>query len=183
MARPVCDHRWGPTGHWESPTTSWGAPIEDDSARKALLLEQRYRRSIASDTRQGLGSFVFLWGDKQERTSTWYGLFLPSGEATPSVDTLQLLWTGRWPTTRAPTVSTLTLNDQRARVDRPLVAALYERLIAGGAPALHLSARSICCSCSEAERLRRITVCAEKRGINWLPPTRHGRTGAPRRTC
>lgn len=105
---------WGPTGHWESPTTSWGAPIEDDSTRKALLLEQRYRSDIASDTRQGLGSFVFLWGDKQERTPTWYGLFLASGEATPSVDTLQLLWTGQWPATRAPTVAALTLAGQRA---------------------------------------------------------------------
>ncbi|MBO9792330.1 MULTISPECIES: glycoside hydrolase family 2 TIM barrel-domain containing protein [Xanthomonas] len=107
---PYVVTEWGPTGHWESPTTSWGAPIEDDSTRKALLLEQRYR----SDTRQGLGSFVFLWGDKQERTPTWYGLFLSSGEATPSVDTLQLLWTGQWPATRAPTVAALTLAGQRA---------------------------------------------------------------------
>lgn len=114
MARSLRGHRVGPTGHWESPTTRWGAPIEDDSTRKALLLEQRYRSDIASDTRQGLGSFVFLWGDKQERTPTWYGLFLPSGEATPSVDTLQLLWTGQWPATRAPTVAALTLAGQRA---------------------------------------------------------------------
>ncbi|SBV49353.1 hypothetical protein XBLMG947_0125 [Xanthomonas bromi] len=111
---PYIVTEWGPTGHWESPTTAWGAPIEDDSTRKALLLEQRYRSDIASDTRQGLGSFVFLWGDKQERTPTWYGLFLPSGEATPSVDTLQLLWTGHWPATRAPVVSALTLAGQRA---------------------------------------------------------------------
>ena len=86
---PYVVTEWGPTGHWESPTTAWGAPIEDNSARKAVLLEQRYRQRIASDTRQGLGSFVFLWGNKQERTPTWYGLFLPSGAATPSVDTLQ----------------------------------------------------------------------------------------------
>ncbi|NEK69255.1 MAG: hypothetical protein G3W70_15845 [Xanthomonas perforans] len=111
---PYVVTEWGPTGHWESPTTRWGAPIEDDSTRKALLLEQRYRSDIASDTRQGLGSFVFLWGDKQERTPTWYGLFLSSGEATPSVDTLQLLWTGQWPATRAPTVAALTLAGQRA---------------------------------------------------------------------
>jgi hypothetical protein len=111
---PYVVTEWGPTGHWESPTTRWGAPIEDDSTRKALLLEQRYRTYIASDTHQGLGSFVFLWGDKQERTPTWYGLFLPSGETTPSVDTLQLLWTGQWPATRAPAVSALMLDGQRA---------------------------------------------------------------------
>nr|WP_076039586.1 glycoside hydrolase family 2 TIM barrel-domain containing protein [Xanthomonas campestris]WVL60104.1 glycoside hydrolase family 2 TIM barrel-domain containing protein [Xanthomonas campestris pv. barbareae] len=111
---PYVVTEWGPTGHWESPTTTWGAPIEDNSARKAVLLEQRYRQRIASDTRQGLGSFVFLWGNKQERTPTWYGLFLPSGAATPSVDALQALWTGRWPVTRAPAVSTLTLDGKQA---------------------------------------------------------------------
>lgn len=57
---------------------------------------------------------MFLWGNKQERTPTWYGLLLPSGAATPSVDTLQALWTGRWPATRAPAVSTLTLDGKQA---------------------------------------------------------------------
>lgn len=51
---------WGPTGHRESPATTWGVPIEDDRTHKALLLQQRYRSHIASNTRQGLGAFVFL---------------------------------------------------------------------------------------------------------------------------
>lgn len=111
---PYVITEWGPTGHWESPLTAWNAPIEDDSARKAELLLQRYRRYIASDTRQGLGSFVFLWGDKQERTPTWYGLFLPSGESTPGVDAMQRLWSGHWPATRAPALSGLSLDGRRA---------------------------------------------------------------------
>ena len=49
---------WGPTGHWESPETAWGAPIEDDASRKAALLAERYARDIDSDRTQGLGSFV-----------------------------------------------------------------------------------------------------------------------------
>ncbi|AKO06663.1 hypothetical protein ACQR5T_03340 [Xanthomonas oryzae pv. oryzicola] len=110
---PYVVTEWGPTGHRESPTTTWGVPIEDDRTHKALLLQPRYRSDIASDTRQGLGSFVLLWGDRQERTPTWYGLFLPPGEVTSSVDTLQLLWTGQWPATRAPAVSALTLAGQR----------------------------------------------------------------------
>ncbi|KUF20720.1 glycoside hydrolase family 2 TIM barrel-domain containing protein [Xanthomonas phaseoli] len=136
---PYVVTEWGPTGHWESPTTTWGAPIEDDSTRKARLLEQRYRSYIDSDTRQGLGSFVFLWGDKQERTPTWYGLFLSSGEATPSVDTLQWLWTGQWPATRAPAVSSLTLAGQRAidSVSLRPGQAVTARIVASGASALH----------------------------------------------
>ena len=100
---------WGPTGHWESPLTSWGAPIEDDASRKAELLAERYARDIDSDRTQGLGSFVFLWGQKQERTPTWYGLFLASGESTPGVDAMQRAWTGAWPANRAPAITPIRI--------------------------------------------------------------------------
>ncbi|MFC0679857.1 glycoside hydrolase family 2 TIM barrel-domain containing protein [Lysobacter korlensis] len=111
---PYLVTEWGPTGHWESPSTAWGAPIEDDSSTKAGLLEQRYRQYIDTDHRQGLGSFVFLWGSKQERTPTWYGLFLPSGESTPSVDAMQRVWTGRWPDNRSPSITPIEIDGQRA---------------------------------------------------------------------
>lgn len=111
---PYVVTEWGPTGHWESPLTSWDAAIEDDSSRKAMLLVDRYRRYIASDTRQCLGSYVFLWGDKQERTPTWYGLFLASGEATPGVDAMQYLWTERWPDDRAPSIVPIRIDGRTA---------------------------------------------------------------------
>jgi hypothetical protein len=107
---PYVVTEWGPTGHWESPLTTWKAPIEDDASRKAQLLQQRYEQVIAADTTQGLGSYVFLWGNKQERTPTWYGLFLPSGESTPAVDAMQYVWTGAWPTNRAPSIAPLRLD-------------------------------------------------------------------------
>lgn len=105
---------WGPTGHWESPETAWGAPIEDDASRKAALLAERYARDIDSDRTQGLGSFVFLWGQKQERTPTWYGLFLASGESTPGVDAMQQLWTGAGPANRAPSIAPLRIDGRTA---------------------------------------------------------------------
>ena len=113
---PYVVTEWGPTGHWESPLTAWKAPIEDDASRKAMLLQQRYEQVIAADTKQGLGSYVFLWGNKQERTPTWYGLFLPSGESTPAVDAMQYVWTGAWPSNRAPSIQPLTL-DSRVAID------------------------------------------------------------------
>ncbi|MFL6586394.1 MAG: glycoside hydrolase family 2 TIM barrel-domain containing protein [Luteimonas sp.] len=113
---PYVVTEWGPTGHWESPLTSWGAPVEDDASRKAALLVDRYTRIIEADAAQGLGSYVFLWGQKQERTPTWYGLFLPGGESTPGVDAMQQLWTGRWPANRAPAISPLRI-DARVATD------------------------------------------------------------------
>lgn len=100
---------WGPTGHWEVPLTNWGAPIEDNSSQKATALAKRYVNYIQSDKQQCLGSYVFLWGQKQERTPTWYSLFLESGESTEAVDVMSHLWTGKWPKNLSPTVSNLKI--------------------------------------------------------------------------
>ncbi|WP_372016421.1 glycoside hydrolase family 2 TIM barrel-domain containing protein [Pseudoxanthomonas sp. 10H] len=118
---PYIVTEWGPTGHWESPLTAWGAPVEDDASRKAALFQQRYRGVIAADTCQGLGSYVFLWGHKQERTPTWYGLFLPTGESTPAVDAMQQLWTGRWPANRVPSIEPARI-DGRLAIDSVVLA-------------------------------------------------------------
>lgn len=99
---PYLVTEWGATGHWECGLTSWGAPIEDDSSVKASLYRKRYEAAIAADPTNCLGSYVFLWGQKQERTPTWYGMFLPFGQETETVDVMQDIWTGHWPEFRSP---------------------------------------------------------------------------------
>ncbi|MEO6183832.1 MAG: hypothetical protein ABIP71_12170, partial [Verrucomicrobiota bacterium] len=94
--------------------TGWGAPIEDNSSVKANCYRKRYEIAIASDTKNCLGSYVFLWGQKQERTPTWYGMFLPSGEATETVDVMQHFWTGRWPEFRSPQLKGFWLDEKTA---------------------------------------------------------------------
>lgn len=111
---PYVVTEWGATGHWECGKTSWGAPIEDNSTVKAGLYQKRYQIAIASDHKQCLGSYVFLWGQKQERTPTWYGMFLASGEATEAVDVMQHLWTGEWPAHRSPEVKGFWLDGKTA---------------------------------------------------------------------
>ncbi len=112
---PYVVTEWGATGHWECGKTSWAAPIEDNSSVKADLYRKRYEIAIASDTNQCLGSYVFLWGQKQERTPTWYGMFLPSGEATETVDVMEYLWTGRWPKVRSPQLKGIWLDGKTAQ--------------------------------------------------------------------
>jgi len=99
---PYVVTEWGATGHWECGKTAWGAPIEDNSTAKASLYLKRYQIAIAADTNNCLGSYVFLWGQKQERTPTWYGMFLATGEATEAVDVMEYLWTGHGPEIRSP---------------------------------------------------------------------------------
>jgi hypothetical protein len=111
---PYMVTEWGATGHWEVAQTPWGAPIENNSSVKADLYLERYRTAIASDTTQLIGSYVFLWGQKQERTPTWYGMFLPTGEATETVDVMHYLWNGEWPANRAPRLESATLDGRTA---------------------------------------------------------------------
>ena len=110
---PYLVTEWGPTGHWESPQTPWKASVEETSTQKAAVYKSRYEASIKQD-KHCLGSYVFLWGQKQERTPTWYGLFTENGEETGVVDVMQYLWTGSWPKNRAPELSAFLLNNQKA---------------------------------------------------------------------
>lgn len=111
---PYIITEWGATGHWECEKTQWGAPIENNSTVKAHLYETRYETVIAADPQHCLGSYAFLWGQKQERTPTWYGVFLDSGEQTESVDVLQHFWSGHWPTNRSPEIKEASLDGKTA---------------------------------------------------------------------
>lgn len=110
VTKPFAITEFGPVGHWETGNTPWGAPYEQSSADKASFLEKNYTQTIEPNIgRQCLGSFAFLWGHKQEKTATWYGLLLESGETTQSVDVLSRLWTGESVDNSAPVVSKLLM--------------------------------------------------------------------------
>ena len=113
-AGPYLVTEWGPTGHWEGLSTSWKAPIEETSSEKAAVYQSRYEASVEQDGDKCLGSYVFLWGQKQERTPTWYGLFTEQGEETEVIDVMHYLWSGRWPTNKAPHVYSLQLAGKKA---------------------------------------------------------------------
>lgn len=105
---------WGATGHWEVPKTEWGVPIEENTTVKAANYLKRYKEGIEADSLQCIGSYVFLWGQKQERTPTWYGVFLEDGKSTESVDVMHYVWNGTWPSNRAPQISSFVLNGKTA---------------------------------------------------------------------
>jgi len=111
---PYVVTEWGATGHWEVQKTSWGAPIENDSTTKAEAYRKRYEAAIQPDTRQCAGSYVFLWGQKQERTPTWYGMFLESGEETATVDVMHAIWNGKPPKNCSPRIAGAWLEGQTA---------------------------------------------------------------------
>ncbi len=105
---------WGPTGHWESLQTEWKSSIEETSSEKAAVYHSRYKYSIDRDKERCVGSYVFLWGQKQERTPTWYGLFTEAGEESEVVDVMQFIWSGKWPANRAPHIYSFQLDGKQA---------------------------------------------------------------------
>ncbi|RPD45316.1 hypothetical protein DNI29_18190 [Hymenobacter sediminis] len=111
---PYVVAEWGPTGHWESPVTPWKASVEETSSQKAAVYQSRYEASVAKDKTQCLGTYVFLWGQKQERTPTWYGIFTEDGKESEVVDVMQYLWSGKWPQNRAPHLTSFKLDGKQA---------------------------------------------------------------------
>jgi Glycosyl hydrolases family 2, TIM barrel domain len=105
---------WGTTGHWEVAKTKWGAPIEPTSAEKAVFFAQRYAEDILGDAQYCMGSYAFLWGHKQETTSTWYGLFSPEGDRSESVDQLEMQWNKTPIKNHCPHLLDLKINGQNA---------------------------------------------------------------------
>lgn len=100
--KPFVLTEFGPRGHWEVRKTRWRAPLEPSSREKARSYES-VQGLVQSDwVGRCLGSYAFFWGSKQETTSTWFGMFLPSGEKLPPVDVMSKAWTGEQPSTRCP---------------------------------------------------------------------------------
>lgn len=110
---PYLISEWGPTGHWEVEKTRWGAPYEQTSEEKAEVYRSRYADHIYKYKNEGLlGSYVFLWGQKQETTETWYGLFDNQGRPTRALDMLQLNWSGALPEDQAPILTSLVIQGE-----------------------------------------------------------------------
>lgn len=107
---------FGPVGHWEVGKAPWGAPIEPSSREKASNYFSTAKGAVEENGGRTLGTFAFVWGQKQETTSTWYGMFLKSGEKLPSVDAVSYVWNGTWPANRCPIIRTFASSAKLQRV-------------------------------------------------------------------
>jgi hypothetical protein len=126
---------WGAVGHWEVLKTSWGAPIEQTSSEKAAHYLKSYEDVIAADPDRIIGSYAFFWGQKQERTPTWYGMFLQDGTETETIDVMHFIWNGAWPDNRSPQIEEMLLDSKTAHQNVVLDAGgRFEARIAASDP-------------------------------------------------
>lgn len=112
--KPIIVTEWGPRGPWEKASTSWKAPIEEFDSAKASQIEFVYHNHLPKEHPRFLGSLVFYWGQKQERTHTWFSLFDEQGNTNYAVGKIQHLFTGEYPENTAPYVVEMTVNGKTA---------------------------------------------------------------------
>lgn len=102
--KPIILTEFGPNGQWEVAKTDWGAPMELTSTQKADAYRNAYQKFVTDNPDLALGSYAFLWGNKQEATATWYGMLLPDGTPVAAAEAMGEIWSGRKPANRVPVI-------------------------------------------------------------------------------
>jgi hypothetical protein len=158
--KPYIITEFGPVGPWETGKTSWGAPYEPTSTEKAALYRKTYEGSIANQP-LCLGSYAFLWGQKQETTATWFGMFLQDGDKLQAVDTMTELWSGSPPANRCPVINQLRIRDLREFAPGDVFSADLEAADPSGRP---LQVRWVV----QPEQTKKLTAGAEEQTLPEL---------------
>ncbi len=117
---------FGPPGQWESDKTSWGAPREMSSTQKATWYREVYKSAIENHPDVCLGSYVFLWGFKQEATATWYGMFLEDGARLATIETMTDVWGGAPSANACPVIGDIQVDLEEGLAPGAEVSASVE---------------------------------------------------------
>ncbi len=113
-SKPYIITEHGPLGPWEVGKTSWESPLEISSTEKGMFYARGYQANAIENRDQCLGAYSFLWGNKQETTATWFGMFLPDGTRLAAADAIAEAWTGEPLPNRCPKI----LDLQVSKVDQ-----------------------------------------------------------------
>jgi len=108
--KPFIVTEWGPVGHWQVPRNHRGLPIEQNSTEKAASYRDHYEAAVLANPGTCLGSYVFYWQQKQERTHTWYGMFDKQRRMSAAVDVMRTYWTNSPPPNLAPEIESFSLD-------------------------------------------------------------------------
>ncbi len=108
--KPYMLTEFGPAGIWETGKDAIGAFPEPTSTAKAASYRAAYESAVLGQPALCLGSYAFLWGQKQEVTSTWFSMFLGDGTRLAPVDAMQESWTGKAPANRCPEIGALAMD-------------------------------------------------------------------------
>lgn len=106
--KPYIVTEFGPIGTWEIPRNAFDAVEEASGTEKAGMYRKSYEAFVA-DSQLCLGSYAFLWGNKQEATATWFGMLLPDGKRLAPADTMAEIWSGKPPKNKGPVIDSFAV--------------------------------------------------------------------------
>ena len=106
--KPYIVTEFGPLGAWEVGRNSLDT-VDEIPTNERTKMYLASHAAFKKDSENCLGSYAFLWGNKLEATSTWFGMLLEDGRKTSVVDAMSEQWTGKPPTNRCPEIKSLTL--------------------------------------------------------------------------
>ncbi len=132
MDRPYVVTEFGPPGTWEIPRNGWDVPEELSSTAKADIYAAAHQALDADPA--CLGSFAFAWGNKQEATATWFGMFLPDGSKLGAVDAMTQAWSGKPAADLAPRIASLSIAGEPVVAPGAAVAATLDASDPEGQP-------------------------------------------------
>ena len=113
--KPYLLTEFGPPGIWEVQKDDVGAFRELTSSAKGAWYRKAYRGAVTGNAGVCLGSYAFMWGQKQEVTATWFSILLADDTRLGAADVLTELWTGRAPANRCPVIDSLELAGAEGR--------------------------------------------------------------------
>ncbi len=112
--KPFILTEYGPNGIWEIQKDAIGAYPELTSTEKTEAYRRAYKANVLGADGLCLGSYAFLWGQKQEVTATWFSMFLDDGTRLGAAEAVSELWTGKAPANRVPVIKSLTFDGARS---------------------------------------------------------------------
>jgi len=132
--KPYLLTEFGPPGTWEVAKTPWQRPIEPTSTEKEGWYERAYKQNAIDHPNLCLGGYAFAWGNKQEATATWFGMFLPDGTRLGAVDVMQSLWSGKAPAHPCPRIESIEVaGDPAVDPEETVTVKLKARVQSGDA--------------------------------------------------
>jgi len=105
--RPYLVSEFGSEGYWHKEYTArdWlGGLREPSGAEKSRMYEFRWREYIEGKRGRNIGGFAFTWRDRNEGSSTWFGITDFKGRLKPTYYALQHVWTGKESTSQPPNI-------------------------------------------------------------------------------
>jgi len=112
--KPFVLTEYGPNGIWEIGKDALGAYPEQTSTEKAETYRKVYKATVLGSDGLCVGSYAFLWGQKQEVTSTWFSMFLSDGSRLGAAEAVSELWTGKPAANHVPVIKSLTYQGERS---------------------------------------------------------------------